>query len=237
METPENQSNDHPENHELDKFYIAIMKDVFNAEESKFLEEIIGKNATRINECNFGGLFGSLQGIFLDRSRLYISRIFENPNSRYLTWSIPSALTFMKNKSKYLKIPERPTLENKLVSLGVERNNISSLDENNLTLELIRFFKSEIDKPNISKVIGKLKTIRDKSIAHHEAIQVSELPRHTYDDMDQLLKLAKDFLSSIGNGYLSRAYECDGEAFPLTSDAARTSRAMKRLLKNCNIIE
>ena len=79
----------------LDSYYVALMKDIYTAEESLFLEELIGKNALSINEKNFGNLFGRLQGILLNNVRLCICRIFEEQKKNSL-WSIPATIEFIK---------------------------------------------------------------------------------------------------------------------------------------------
>ena len=219
----------------LDKYYVALMKDIYTAEESLFLEELMGKNASAINEKNFGNLFGRLQGILLNNGRLCICRIFE-VNRRYSLLSIPATIDYMKEHNNNLKIEQRPNLIKKLVSMGLDETNIVHLDDVEVTEETTNLFLQQLQKPGVVNSLDRIKAIRDKSIAHSEEVEVSMLPRHTYAEMDSLIKLAKDFLSAIGGGYLSCAYECDGESFPLTSDAQRASRSLKRLLKDAGVI-
>jgi hypothetical protein len=223
-------------NDQLDGYYVPILMDIYHAEESLFLEKLINKNATSINEKSFGSLFGSLQGIFLDSIRLYICRIFENENKRYPLISIPMALIFMEENLGKLEIKDRHFLEKKLVQMGSDKEKLSQLKDVGVTEEAIKLFRNELKRSEIFDPLEKIKTIRDKAIAHHEDIEISELPRHTYVDMDSLIKLAKNFISCIGIGYLSSAYECDDGYFPSTSDAKRSSTALNRLLQKAEII-
>ena len=88
----------------------------------------------------------------------------------------------------------------------------------------------------MSKSLNALKTARNKVIAHSEAILTSDLPRTTWDEIEQLIDYAKEFLGIVGIGYLSIAYEDDNGNHFLSSDAKRTTRAMERLLQKAGIL-
>jgi len=52
---------DNPRDQLLDVVSNGIVIDVFSAEEALFLDELIGRDAQKINEKTFGAFFGSLQ--------------------------------------------------------------------------------------------------------------------------------------------------------------------------------
>lgn len=157
------------QNAEIDKFYSGILKDVYSAILSLSLVYAIGKNADSISESGFGHLFGVLQDKLLNDARLCICRIFEKESKKHHLHSIPAALEFLKK-------------------------NIC--DDDGISKDLVARFSEKIDDVNGS--LRKIKTGRDKLLAHREAIEVKDLPIHTYAEMDCLIALAKDFLSAIG---------------------------------------
>jgi|SRR5215211_1539699 hypothetical protein len=76
---------------------------------------------------------------------------------------------------------------------------------------------------------------RDKVIAHNEAIKKSALQQPTWGGAISLVNYAKDFVSTIGFGYLSTHFEQGSGDYYLTYDAQRTSRSLRRLLEATNI--
>jgi hypothetical protein len=82
----------------------------------------------------------------------------------------------------------------------------------------------------------EMKNVRDKAIAHSEAIHASRLKLPTYAKIDQLVDMAKKFVVVVGNGYLGINYEPDGK-YLYTSDAKRASRSLRRLLVKAGILE
>lgn len=80
----------------------------------------------------------------------------------------------------------------------------------------------------------KLKTIRDKKLAHNESVSGFDSP--TWSELMELVELAKTFLGIIGWAYLNIAYKID-ENYNLTDDAKRPSIALTRLLSELKIIE
>jgi len=229
-------------NKKLDELYKGVSGDIYNAEESLFLDQAIQDHAEEINNKKFGHLLGRMQLVRLDYARLYICRIFEETNKRYPLRSIPAILTFMVENKDGLEILDRRYLLNKIVQLGgesqiFEKLKNSQIKDPEVTETCVSFFSSELEKPGVTKPLDSIKTARDKHIAHHEDIKVDELPAHTYEELDSLVELAKNFISAVAGGYLNVAYECDGGEFPTTDDAKRSSRVLERLLKKADVIE
>ncbi len=216
---------------------IAI--DIYFAEEALFLDEFIGANATSINDASFGQFFGSHQNLLGRELILATNRVFEHGNGRYSLRSIPGALKILEGNTGSIEIQNRTALIDYLV--GKEIGTFEELDchsDAQLTEQFVEHFRSRLpnvdDAHELSPAIGKLKTVRDKRLAHHESVE-SDVSAATYAEIQQLLEIAKEFLSIMGSAYLSTAYQFDDGDFPLTSDARRSTTCLYRLLQQAGI--
>ncbi len=229
---------DNPRDQLLDVVSNGIQIDVFSAEEALFLDELIGRDAKKINEAAFGAFFRSLQIILGRHLILTVYRIFERPNSRYPLRSIPVALQILENHAGNLKIEQRSRLKKRLRSVNFvqEEQEFDTLADSKLTAILIEYFRKTLPKTGLtkpeglSKALDALKTARDKQIAHHEAIESKNFPKATYAEIDQLVAYAKQFLAIVGDAYLSAVYEVEDGTYRFTSDAKRATSSLKRLL-------
>lgn len=187
---------------------VAI--DIFQAEEALAIDKLIGNEADRINEATFGAFFGSLQVILGRYLILAVNRVFERENSRFQIRSIPAAIKFLQDNAGELQIVQKPRLIRSLKRLGCNAPEIETLSDTDLTLFTADFFSQTLPKPKLNDSGGPfdesllaLKAVRDKSIAHHEVVDLNEFPKATYGDIGELIKYAKGFLSAVGFGYLN----------------------------------
>ncbi len=219
----------------------GIALDVFDAEEVFALDELIEENADSIYEAKFGAFFGTLQRYLCRQLILSVARIFES-NNRYQLRSIPAALKIMRENSEELEIPERPTLVRELVVLGYIEHELNALPNQCLTELVVKHFEDAIPKAvaeseiNLETALHALKTVRDKNVAHHEAIEWENLPKPTYAQLRELTELAKEFVSVVGLPYLSTVYRCDRGDYLLSSDAGRAFRCLKRMLTKLGVL-
>ena len=77
------------------------------------------------------------------------------------------------------------------------------------------------------EIVEKLKTLRDKAMAHNE--MVSPITGPTWGGLERILEISKDLAGVLGWAYLSTVYVHNGEYF-LSSDAERPARALRRML-------
>jgi hypothetical protein len=96
--------------------------------------------------------------------------------------------------------------------------------------------KSYPEGVNNACALSALKTIRDKIVAHPEAIRRDQLPRATLAEIDQLVALAKCFVSAVGLGYLSIASEDNEGHYFMSSDAKRSTVCLRRLLEKASVV-
>jgi hypothetical protein len=157
--------------------------------------------------------------------------------------SIPVVIALLEKHQNDLSITERPNFLRVLNDIGLERNKLEGFQDQKVTQMVVAHFRASL--PDISKKNGcalslsldAVKSIRDKRIAHDENVTVAKLPPVTWDELNGLLAYAKNFIGAIGWGYLSTAYENGSGGYMLSSDALRTSTAMRRLLKQAGIEE
>lgn len=223
----------------------GITLDIYQAEEVIALEEIIGENADQINNHKFGSFFGSFQIILGRYLILSVTKIYEPSNRRYQLRSIPSAIDLLTLSCDELTIEQRPRLIRKMVTMGYDEAELSKLSDSEITKIIINYFRNKLPDSDyhsvgncaLSQALNSLKTARDKNIAHNEAINISDIPKATYAEIDNLIDLAKEFTSLVGDAYLSIIYESDDGYSFLSSDAKRSYRSLKRLLVKADIIK
>jgi len=221
----------------------GLVIDIFQTEQAIALDWEIGSHAEEINKATFGDLFGSLQWILGRHAILAVSRLFELPNARYLIRSIPTAIKLLKLHADDLPIKKKPFVIGKLVQFGHRDNQLNRLSDTEITKLIVKEFSESLPSTaqaslnDLSRALNALKAARDKSIAHNEAIQVSEIPKATYAEIDRLIDYAKKFVGVVGFGYLGVHYESNNGEYVLRSNAERASMALKRLLTISGVLK
>ncbi len=219
----------------------GIALDIFDVEEAFALVKLIGENADAINQARYGRFFGAYQKQLGRIIILSVARMFET-NDRYQLRNIPAALKILREQGKKLKVLHRNYLREQLVGPGREGNTLHNLDDARLTELVVAHFEKVIPKAvessdiALERALHALKTVRDKTVAHPEAVEWEDLPKPTYSELGELTELAKDFVSVVGLPYLGMAYRPDNGNYMLSSDAKRTSLCLKRMLRNLDVI-
>lgn len=65
-------------------------------------------------------------------------------------------------------------------------------------------------------------------MAHPEAIRLEDMPKPLYQEIEDLMELARAFVAAVGSGYLSFDYEAD--------DAKRPTTSLKQLLQAADVL-
>ena len=225
-----------------DIVHNGIAIDIFNAEEAFYIEDVIGTNAKEVNDATYGNFFGPVQ-IFLTNSLiLTVAKLYERPKKQYVIRSIPNALKVLEENAGILDIPERPTLNNWFISKGHDAVEMENCSNEEITHLLVAYFNERIPEPmensaeELDRALHAVKATRDKKISHNEQIPNEAIPRPTYQELTDLLALAKEFAGAIGLSYLSTAYEDSEGSYILTSDSGRSSRCLTRILKKLEVV-
>ena len=217
---------------------IAI--DLFHAHEASSLALEIGEKADGINRATFGAFFGSMQIILNRFHALSVARMFERPNKKYTLRSIPGAISVLRAHATTMPIEQRPGLEDELCRLGANKHEVSTLSDGELTAFVADFFEGRLRDIVVGELTGEqllenVKLLRDKILAHHEHVDFDAMRKPTYSEFDALLQFAREFVSTIGFGYLSIVYSDDSGAYGLDSDATRSTRSLRRLLAHVGV--
>jgi hypothetical protein len=212
----------------------GVVIDIYYAEEALALYELIGRHADRINAESYGAFFGSLQMTLLRQLILAVSRIFECERGRYALRSIPAAIKVLREGADELSIEQPRALRSfhPIPDIGA-----APAPSPEVTRMVATHFDQTVPKAGLaapqgpSKTLDTLKTVRDKLIAHPEAVRIEDLPKATFKEIVQLLEFAKGFVCMVGFAYLSSGYSDDSGEYFLSGDAERASRCLKRLLE------
>lgn len=219
----------------------GVVPDLYHAEEVLCLGELIGREARRINEATFGSFFGSLQIVFGRFLILSVARMFETPGPRYPIRSIPAALEVLRENCESLRLEERAHVIRALCRQGVPETEIKRMRDFELTRFLADFFGRRLSEAHPEGVdnaqaLQALKTLRDKNIAHPEAIRPEDLPQATFAQIHGIVALARTFVGAIGLGYLNVVYEDNDGRYCMSTDAERSTVCLTRLLKRAGVI-
>jgi len=220
------------ERHLNDYLLNGIAAEIFWAEEAYALAETIGQHSQAIHAAGFTSLFGSLQTILSDRQTLAVTKMFDRPN-RYPTRSIPATLQFLETHAKLWRVPQWHVLHETLIEAGATSTSVVQLNTVELTHAIVNHYEGTLTQ--LSPALIGLRQSRDKTIAHNEAIERSALQSPTWGAALSLVAYAKDFVSTIGFGYLSTFFGKGTGDYYLTHDARRTSVELQRLLEAANI--
>jgi hypothetical protein len=129
-------------------------------------------------------------------------------------------------------VPERHKLHERLIEAGSDSAYVEQLSNMELTRAIVSHYEGTLARLSIP--LSELRQSRDKVIAHNEAIERSALQIPTWGGAISLVNYAKDFVSTIGIGYLSTLFGQGSSNCYLTHDAKRTSRILRRLLEVAN---
>ena len=207
----------------------GLAMEILWADQSYALAEEIGRHAEQMNTASFGELFG-----------LAIVKIFD-PVKQYPTRSIPGTLALMESNAEVWRVQERQRLHQALLEAGLESSHLEDLSNAELTHAIVAHFRDTLPNPkrlspdNLSLSLNILRQSRDKIIAHNEAIKSSALQVPTWGEANSLTNYAKEFVSTVGEGYLGLDFGEGSDDYILANDSRRTSIALRRLLKEAGI--
>lgn len=219
----------------------GVAVDLFHADEALSLDMFVGQHADEINKATFGAFFGSLQIILTRNLILHVAKMYEKPSKRYPTRSIPSAIVILKDHGDDLVIEQRPGLVAALARRGALPGEMKKLSDRELTNYLVSFFEQRYSKAHPegvanSRALEALRTLRDKVVAHPEAIRLEDMPKPLYQEIEDLMELARAFVAAVGSGYLSFDYEADDGHYFMADDAKRPTTSLKRLLQAADVL-
>jgi hypothetical protein len=217
----------------LDKGLVA---DIFRAERALALLETIGTNASKLNSTksgNFGDLFGAFQASLTSECVLATARLFDRPNQRYPMRCVRYVLDRLRAQAETLpSIGEPYQLEISLRAAGLKSLvKPMQTDAKTFAAALVNHFEGILADAQTVETLDRLRTLRDKAIAHNEHVESVVGP--TWAALRVLLGHAKTLVGILGWAWLQTAYDMNG-TFTTTEDAMRPSWALERLIERLN---
>lgn len=227
----------------LDEYLLnGIAGDIFWAEEAKAFTQKVSDHRDVINAAHYGQLFGSLQTIMTDRLMLSVAKLYDRPDRRYPTRSIPAVLELIGANASIWRLRHRSILEKLLIGVGRDENLIRSMPDADLIGLVVGHYERTRPDENkashcaLSSALMAVREARNKVLAHNEAIEQSARKRTTWRGLDDLIAYAKDFVCVVSSGFTDSYYGEHSDDYVLSIDAGRLSRDLERLLKLTNLI-
>lgn len=213
----------------------GIAADILEAEQAFFLFKSIGNYASAINTSkkNYRSFFSTIQRHAQNSFILATARIFDPPSKKFPTRCLLGLVAKLEQHSRDLpQIIERDQMKENMMHAGMPHESCLLLDSDapdcDVTMAIVKYARDRINSVEIQAALTEVKNVRDKRIAHNEA--VNELSGPTWEAIQSMLSLAQDIVGIVGIGYLSVCYKINGK-YILTEDAMIPSRACIRLLK------
>ena len=148
-----------------------------------------------------------MQLVLSERQTLDIVKIFE-PAKDYPTRSIPGTLALLEKNAELWNVHQRESLYQELIEAGLDSTRLERMDNAELTRAVVARFRDTLPDPkrvsldNLSLPLSILRQSRDKMIAHNEVIEPSALQTSTWGEAISLANYAKEFVATLGAGYL-----------------------------------
>lgn len=164
-----------------------------------------------------------------------LGRIFDPHHKRYQIKSIPAILHLLSEKPEDICVVERPGLIEDLAKRGVPRCRMSDASPVELVKIVVDYYSNQLQSVgkegvDLSAALDRLKTARNKLVAHSEFIDVEQIDLPTWQQCEWMTDFALDFVGVVGFAFLSTVYVFDSGENSVKSDAQRSSVSLQRLL-------
>jgi hypothetical protein len=167
------------------------LSDIFRADESRGLVEIIGVNANDINASTYAPMFVALQSYGVEQFVMAMTRLFDQPKKQYQLRSLPAIIEYVAEHSSELPIRQPAFVATALTQLA------SKVDANKIgTQDLMAELRLHVPTSKDNTALDALKTLRDKRLAHAE--HIDEIGATPWNLAEQLLRSAKAIIGALG---------------------------------------
>ena len=218
---------------ELREIVIEGLADsILQAEEAITLRAKIGATSTRTGESGLDHLFDRLQIIMGQFAILATCKLFEKESDNYPLQSLPAALNHLRFNAEYLKIENKEFVIKKLISFGHEETQFEGIPDPWITQLVRKEFADRLPVPGepesgeLSKALDTLKSLHDMPMSHSGTTRKPDGLTPAEAGIRTLLEFARDFVETIGKGYLNTDPQWD---------TAKTSGELTRLLTQAGV--
>jgi hypothetical protein len=216
----------------------GLLFDILRADQAYALLREIGQHAGQINRCGFRPCFAPIQDALARDYLLAVAKLYDHPYPKYPTRSIRALVAAVKKSAGRLKGAKSPALRDRLARAGISVEELDDLPDSATTGRLIIWCQSRlalsnaVDSVNIWRAWNALKFRRDKVIAHNEILSSNPIPNLQWQQVADLLELAKKIVDLVSTAYLNLFLTSDDGLFFRSTDAERSTACLRRFLRN-----
>ena len=212
----------------------GVGADVWHAEEGYAVYVELANYANQINgsDSKFSRILKYLQNKSQNDIIMAICRVFDAPSNRYPTRCFLGLVDYLeKNSGRLPRILNHKYLFEAMKDAGFVEAKLFQLREakdQEITEEIVAFFREKIKNKRTQLILGKAKNIRDKQLAHNEDLAKIDAP--TWDELLSLVELAQKLIGIVGWAYLNTGYFLNGK-YLLSDDARSISLDVRQLIE------
>jgi hypothetical protein len=219
----------------------GIVTEIFWADQAKAAAVLIGDHSVSINAEGFGEVFGHLQSILSERETMAVAKMYDPPDKRFPTRSIPAMLRLIEQYAGLWSLPQRHMLEHLMIDEGSDPSFVRGMSNQQIASDVAYHFnqtfpqKGKAGSCKLSAALEAVREARNKVLAHNEAIDKAARTLATWGDTKSLVDYAKDFACVIGFGFLG-VYLGHGHVdYMLGHDARRFAFNLSQLLDRAQL--
>jgi hypothetical protein len=217
-----------------EQFDRAVTDQIAIADRALSVADAIADTAPE--DRHFGGLLYHLQTSQADVIVLAISKLFDPPPRKYPTRSIPGILKLLSDRSEDIELGPRGDIE-AFVQIHTGNADVTSFSDSELTRAFATTYTAHLEEDGLTDVnvppaaLTRIRTRRDKQVAHNEDWRPSVDEIVSWQDLRQLLAEAKRFAGLVGPAYLETHFLANDGTYMLTKSSQMVGVQMERVLR------
>lgn len=227
----------------LEHYLINVLRnEIIIADQANYILQTINTHWDQISIDGYDLFFKSTYSAYFIRYSLALTKLFEKPFKKYNTISIPFVVNFIHENIDQFSIQNQNFLNRQFSQLGYDLKILDALSEIDLKEKLVSHFKAQLPSTNytgdlnLSRTLEVIKAYRDKHYTHNENIDFTTLQKTTFEEADNLLLFAKQFVNIFAVAFLNMVQFYDGKEYKFNRIAMRTNNSFKRLLEKAKLI-
>jgi uncharacterized membrane-anchored protein YjiN (DUF445 family) len=199
-----------------DYFNNGLLAETFHAERNILIWQHIADEVPYLNtqQEEVQRLYKFIQQSAQTNFVLSLGKIFDKPDKKYPTRCILSFLKLIDDSaSNAIEIIETTNTKNHLREFNCPISLIDAVENPDRSLFPKQFSKYYLEKYNehdLQNAIATLKLMRDKAVAHNEAIETLYID---FETAERLLNFSSELISIFGMAYHSTAWKPENYSF------------------------
>lgn len=181
----------------------------------------LSDHASTLNSMPFHQALGTIQRHALDAFILSVCKLYEGPSERYPNYSIPTTLELLRGTPSDLAAGIQNHLRlARFIQIRVDDTfAVRGPDDiKRIPGLLLDYFTEQCprtpprDGNELDYILGALKVLRDKRVAHHENVDLTSLSKIDLDGALRLLAFAQTYINLVGYGFFGVSQEAEVDA-------------------------